>query len=73
MKVETDSGVSITILPEGSSKIMVFDKPVRIIELKKEEASQIRVLLTSSLEIEPDVKRQSRHSHPTKVTKAISR
>lgn len=72
MKVETESGVSITIIPEGSSKIMLFDKPVRVIELKKEEIFRLRVLLASSLPIKSKVELQSRNSHPTKATKANS-
>lgn len=72
MKIKTDSGVSVTIIPEGSSKIMLFDKPVRAIELKKEETSQISTLLASDLEMETNVKLQSRQSHPTRVVKATS-
>jgi len=69
MEIKTESGVSITIIPEGSSKIMLFDRVVRAIELKKEETSQISALLVSSLETKTNVELQSRHSHPTKVTK----
>jgi len=54
MKVKTDSGVSITIIAEGSSRILFFDKPVRAVELKKEETSQISALLVSNLETKTD-------------------
>lgn len=66
MKVKTDSGVLVTIIPEGSSKLMLFDKPVRAIELKKEETSQISALLSSNLEMKTNVDLQSRQSHPRK-------
>lgn len=51
MKVKTKSGVSITIIPEGSSKIMLFDKPVRVVELKEEETTQISSLLSNHLHL----------------------
>lgn len=73
MKIKTESGVSIAFIPQGSSKIMFFDRPVRAIELKKEEMSQISALLASSLEMKTNDESHSRHLHPTKVTKAISR
>jgi hypothetical protein len=50
MKVKTKSGVSITIIPEGPSKIMLFSKPVRAIELKEVESSQLSALLTSDFD-----------------------
>ena len=71
MKIKTDSGVSITFIQEGSSKIMLFDRPVRGIELKEREILQIGALLASSFKT--DVELQSCHSHPEKVSKAISR
>ena len=73
MKVKTESGVSITIIPEGSSKIMLFDRPVRLIEFKKEEVSQMSVLLASNLETKRSIELKRCHPHPTKVTKAFSR
>ena len=73
MRVKTESGVSITIIPECSSKIMLFDRPVRAIELKKGEIFQISVLLASGLEMKTNVELQSHRSHPTKVKKAITR
>lgn len=56
MKMKTESGVSITFISEGSSKIMSFDKPVRAIELKREEMQKIRSLLASNTEMEPVVR-----------------
>lgn len=50
MKIKTKSDVSITVAPEGTSKILLFSKPVRAIELKKVELSQLSALLTSNLE-----------------------
>jgi len=46
MRLKTESGVSITIIEEGSSKILLFNKSVRAIELGKDEISQISALLT---------------------------
>jgi len=73
MKVKTESGVSITVIPECSSKIMLFDRPVRAIELKKEEVSQISALLVSSLKMNTNAELESRHSSSTKVKKKDSR
>lgn len=61
MKMKTESDVSITIVSEGSSKILLFDKLVCAIELKKRELSQLGALLASDLE-----------THPVKSTKTIS-
>jgi len=73
MKIKTESGVSISFIPEGSSKIILFDKPVRAIELKKEEISRINAFLSSSPGIKTNAEPESRHSDTTKTTKAISR
>jgi hypothetical protein len=71
MKIKTESGVSISFIPEGSSRIILFDKPVRVIELKKEEISQMSAaLLASSIEIKDDAKSQSKHDAKQKVRKA---
>ena len=48
MEIKTESGVSITIIPEGSSKVMVFSKPVRVIELKRQESSQMSAILAAT-------------------------
>jgi hypothetical protein len=58
MKMKTESGVSISFVQEGSSKIIFFDKPVRAIELKKEEIFQISSFLASSPKIECDTRSQ---------------
>ena len=55
MKVKTDSGVSITIIAEGSSKVLTFNKSVRAVELNKEEASKISALLSSNLKTKSTV------------------
>jgi hypothetical protein len=47
MELKTDSGVSITIIEEGSSKILVFSKPVRAVGLNKKELTEISNLLIS--------------------------
>jgi hypothetical protein len=72
MDLKTDSGVSIKIITEGSSKILLFNKPVRAIELKKEETSQISALLVSNLETK-DGPSSRRSSNSTKATKNASR
>ena len=46
MELKTESGVSITILEEGSSKVLIFSKAVRAIGLNKKEISKISSLLT---------------------------
>jgi hypothetical protein len=52
MKIKTESGVSITLVSEGSSKIVIFDRPVRIVELKQEEIPRINSFLNSGSEAE---------------------
>lgn len=41
MKIETDSGVRIEISDNKTTKLMVFDKPIRAIELSKTESSRV--------------------------------
>ncbi len=36
MELKTESGVSIIIIDDGSSKVLIFDKSVRVVELNKE-------------------------------------
>ena len=69
MEIKTKSDVSITVISEGSSKILFFNKPVRAIELKKVELSQLSALLASDLETKNNVKLKTR---PMRATKAIS-
>jgi len=45
MEVKTKVGIKIEVQPNGASKIMTFDKPVRSIELTKDEARHIGNLL----------------------------
>jgi hypothetical protein len=45
MELKTESGVSITIVDDGSSKVLIFDKSVRAIGLSEEETSKISALL----------------------------
>jgi len=47
MELKTESGVSITIIEDGSSKVLIFDKSVRAVGLSKEETSKISALLSS--------------------------
>jgi len=51
MRIKTESGVSISFVTQGSSKVLVFDRPVRAVELKKEEIAQINALLASRFEV----------------------
>jgi len=56
MKIKTKSDVSITVVPEGTSKILLFNKPVRAIELRKMELSKLSALLASDLETKANAK-----------------
>jgi hypothetical protein len=61
MELKTDSGVSITIIEAGSSRVIVFDKSVRAVELNEEEISKISASLSAKLEnsdSKPKVKRK---------------
>jgi hypothetical protein len=46
MEIKTKVGIDIEIQSEGSTKILAFNKPVRSIELSKEESSHIGSLLS---------------------------
>jgi hypothetical protein len=48
MELKTESGVLITIIEDGSSKVLIFDKSVRAVGLSKEETSKISALLSST-------------------------
>ncbi len=52
MELRTDSGVSITIIEAGSSRVLIFDKSVRAVELNKEEVYKISASLISKSKIE---------------------
>ena len=65
--MKTESDVSITIIREGSSKILFFNKPVRVIELKKVESSQLSALLASDPERKIKPERKTRSASGTKA------
>jgi hypothetical protein len=46
MQIKTKVGVKVEVQSNGSSKIIFFDKPVRSIELTKDESRYIGTLLT---------------------------
>jgi len=73
MGVKTESGVSISIIPRRSSKIVLFDKPVRLIELKEAEITRISALLASNLEQKASLELPRCESHAAKIAKPISR
>lgn len=68
MKVKTESGVSITLVSEGSSKIVIFDRAVRAIELKQNEIPRIDSFLISRSEAEsaPDIQNMNHHTQRDK-------
>jgi hypothetical protein len=49
MELKTESGVSITIIEEGSSRILIFDRSVRAVELNEDETAKISTVLSSNL------------------------
>lgn len=46
MEVKTKVGIKVEVESNGSSKIISFDKPVRSIELTKDESRHVGSLLT---------------------------
>lgn len=46
MEIKTNVGVQIEVRANGLSKVMSFDKPIRLIELTKDESAHIGTLLT---------------------------
>lgn len=66
MEIKTKSDVSIKVIPEGSSKILFFSKPVRVIELKKVESSQLSALLASDTKTKISSEHQT---HPVSCAK----
>jgi hypothetical protein len=72
MKMKTESGVLISFIPQGSSKIflILFDKPVRAIELKKGEITQIGSFVASHYS--KKVKRQPQNTaNPQRMAKSV--
>ena len=67
MEIKTESDVSIIVIPEGSSKILLFNKPVRAIELKKMESSQLSALLASDFETKINVEPKTRRLSGTRA------
>jgi hypothetical protein len=63
MKMKTESGVSITLISEGSSKIVIFDRLVRVIELKQNEIPRISSFLISKSEAESVSSIQNMSNH----------
>ena len=49
MRIKTQAGVSIAINAEGLSKTVSFDKPVRTIELTKDEILEVSVALITGV------------------------
>ena len=47
MEIKTRSGICVTVDNSSPSKFLFFDRPVRTIELTKDESSQISALLTA--------------------------
>jgi hypothetical protein len=68
MKMKTESGVSITLVSEGSSKVVIFDRPVRAIELKQDEVPRINSFLISRSEAEsaPNIQNMNNHTQREK-------
>jgi len=48
MDIKTRSGIYVTIGSDGPSKIVSFDKPIRVIELAPDESLQIGKMLAAT-------------------------
>lgn len=51
LRLKTRAGISIAIDSQGASKIISFDKPVRAIELTREETLHFSTALTSDVKV----------------------
>jgi uncharacterized protein len=51
MEIKTKSEICITVGNSGSSKVLLFDKPVRAVELTREESLQVSSLLADGVEM----------------------
>jgi len=62
MEIKTRSGICINVDNSGPSKFLFFDKPVRTVELAKDESLQISTLLVGSINTETvtDFRRQAK-------------
>lgn len=60
MEIRTLSGICITIEKSGPSKFLFFDKPVRTIELTKDETLQVSSLLVDGINTEVATKFKER-------------
>ena len=47
MEIKTRSGICITVDNSTPSKVLLFDKPVRAVELTQEESLQVGAMLTA--------------------------
>lgn len=41
MNLELSSGLKVSVLQNGSSKLLLFDKPVKVVELTKAESTRL--------------------------------
>jgi len=46
MEIKTKAGIQIEVQTNGSSKIMSFDKPTRLLELTNDESAHVGTLLS---------------------------
>jgi len=66
MLIKTLSGICISVDGSGFSKLLLFDRPVRTIELTKGESLRVASLLADSIDAETttNVKVEKRTKHP---------
>lgn len=46
MNLELNSGLKVSVLENGDSKLLLFDRPVKVVELTKEESIRLGSSLT---------------------------
>lgn len=57
MHMKLSSGVKVTIQENGTSKLLLFDRPVKVMELSQEESTQLGSCLLGGSLIEVSEKR----------------
>lgn len=65
--IELSSGIKVSIMENGNSKLVLFDRPVKIIELSRKESNQLGSSLMKNSHTAVIVKDQSTRTGSRKL------
>jgi len=66
--IELSSGIKVSVMQSGNSKLVLFDRPVKIIELSRNESKQLGSSLTKTGHTAIGVKDRSTRTGLKKTT-----